>query len=854
MIIIRVGNVSLVVEGELPPDAKAEVQKALSYVVPGFKFMDQYKRSQFTNRPWDGTVTVARPLRSHAHALSVPTGLLHYVRGILSARSVPYSVLDERVKVAPEAGWSVEGLSLRDYQQKVADDGLNRGRGIMQMATGGGKTECVVWMTANAATFPAMFYVNSCDLLEQTYDRFQKYVRRDGQPVAIGRVGAGHFDIQPITVATVQTCERALCGTYSKYDFDDFNAEDDTDLDEKQKAQLKDLIQSAPFAYVDECFSYHTPVRLANGKKRMIGALVNEKFGGEVVSFNFGTMKFEPRKVIGWVRKPPDHPLVHIRLGNVAGITCTNNHVFYTTRGKVKAGKLRRGDAVISSLQDKRAVQALSEEGRQVILGSSLGDGSIQFGNPKSVGARFVTTHCKEQKEYLNYKYSFLDKLSVPSTPIKSGYTGRQEPRNSTRSSPEIAAIGKMPKEKRVSMLDWLGLAMWYFDDGSYGRKSGSIATCAATDVVMDALVARFKKLGVKATAHKKRDKRNRLVYITTAGMRIFAEKIARFCPPCLRYKLPVEFRKEPLCTPRPGPEYGVMSVIGVKPTSLARENYKNERDVYCLTVESNHNFVAGGSVVQNCHHVSCDTIQHILGNSKSARLRFGGSASPWRDDGLDILIEAAFGRKFCEIKASFLIERGFLRPPKITFNHFRQALGPAGNFNAHYTKYVVENAQRNDWIAKKALDFMSKGLPTIILVKWVKHAEILADLIPGCEILAGSGESRKNPKKRKAVLDRMRSKELLCIVATTLLDEGVDVPSANAGIFAGGGKSSTRELQRVGRFIRVDPDDPAKDKAWIEEFMDHTQWLSHHARTRRKILETEPAFEISDNRATMSV
>lgn len=109
------------------------------------------------------------------------------------------------------------------------------------------------------------------------------------------------------------------------------------------------------------------------------------------------------------------------------------------------------------------------------------------------------------------------------------------------------------------------------------------------------------------------------------------------------------------------------------------------------------------------------------------------------------------------------------------------------------------------------------------------------------------------NPKARKEKLDKMRARDLMCIIGTSLLDEGVDVPAAGAGIFAGGGKSSTRELQRVGRFIRKDPADAEKDCAYIEEFFDHTKWLSHHAKARRKILETEKEFEIGDNRATLA-
>lgn len=506
---IRLGNVSLTLEGDLDTAVADEIRKTLSYVVPGHEFMARYKQDQIIaartgKTPWDGTKTVARWKSGNIIA---PTGLFSYVREIFQKHGIQYQILDERPMPVKSSGWSTEGLTLRDYQVGPCQESLNRQRGVIQAGTGSGKTPMMVHIMAEAAALPAMFYVTSTDLLIQARDYFTRYMRHNGQPVKIGIVGGGHFDLQTITMCTVQTAERALAGLYTKYDYDDYDEDDDASLDEKQKISLNDFIRSCQMFCIDEC------------------------------------------------------------------------------------------------------------------------------------------------------------------------------------------------------------------------------------------------------------------------------------------------------------------------------------------------------------HHTSCDTVQTIISNSHAARYRFGMSASPWRDDGLDILIEAAFGRKICEIPSSLLIDKGHLVQPTIIFNHFTQALGPAGNFNAHYTRYVVENDVRNRFIAERAIEYsQNQGLPTIILVKWAKHANILADLIKDCEVLTSSGKKKKNPKKRKLVLDRMRSRELKCVIATTLLDEGVDVPSASVGIFAGGGKSSTRALQRVGRFIRPDPMVPDKKGAIIEEFWDHTKWLMYHAKIRKRIYQTEHRYVIEDNSETLKL
>jgi superfamily II DNA or RNA helicase len=85
---------------------------------------------------------------------------------------------------------------------------------------------------------------------------------------------------------------------------------------------------------------------------------------------------------------------------------------------------------------------------------------------------------------------------------------------------------------------------------------------------------------------------------------------------------------------------------------------------------------------VDECQHCSCQTIQTVMGQSYKARLRIGCSASPWRDDGLDILIEACFGKRLCDIDASFLIDNGYLIQPYIIFNHFKLDYGENDNFN----------------------------------------------------------------------------------------------------------------------------------------------------------------------------
>ena len=66
---------------------------------------------------------------------------------------------------------------------------------------------------------PFIFYVPSIDLLNQTKDEFEKFLRyKNGKKVKIGVIGDGKFDPQDITIMTIQTAVRSCGAKYIKYD------------------------------------------------------------------------------------------------------------------------------------------------------------------------------------------------------------------------------------------------------------------------------------------------------------------------------------------------------------------------------------------------------------------------------------------------------------------------------------------------------------------------------------------------------------------------------------------------------------------------------------------------------------
>jgi len=92
------------------------------------------------------------------------------------------------------------------------------------------------------------------------------------------------------------------------------------------------------------------------------------------------------------------------------------------------------------------------------------------------------------------------------------------------------------------------------------------------------------------------------------------------------------------------------------------------------------------------------------------------------------------------------------------------------------------------------------------------------------------------------SVLDALRDGSQKVVIATTLADEGLDIPGLDVLILAGGGKSETRALQRIGRALRKTEE---KTGAIVVDFLDEARFLEDHSQRRLEIYRTEALFDI---------
>jgi superfamily II DNA or RNA helicase len=227
---------------------------------------------------------------------------------------------------------------------------------------------------------------------------------------------------------------------------------------------------------------------------------------------------------------------------------------------------------------------------------------------------------------------------------------------------------------------------------------------------------------------------------------------------------------------------------------------------------------------------LAADTV-FALANSIPADRKYGFSASPWRDDGADLMIEAAAGPILYRVGTSELVRGGYLMPPIIrevdTTGWWRAKAWDNSQFSTVYKHEIVENDVRNARIAEIVNELV---VPTLVLVKQIAHGYRLQQLIPESLFLSG-----KDPGKERAdAYQQLRDGERRVVICSTVADQGIDIPHLGALVLCGAGKSTARHLQRIGRVTRPSP---GKKAALVVDFRDtFHRWFRKHADARREI------------------
>lgn len=251
---------------------------------------------------------------------------------------------------------------------------------------------------------------------------------------------------------------------------------------------------------------------------------------------------------------------------------------------------------------------------------------------------------------------------------------------------------------------------------------------------------------------------------------------------------------------------------------------------------------------------IICDECQHCCGSPTrvtqfykvmsrlSARYKFGLTATPHRNDGLDRSMTALLGDIICEVSkaevAGTTCPVAIRQMPTGWIPDYDAVLMADGAINyAALVNSMTQDAERFEVVQKQIEECVQAG-PTMVLASRVEYLQRLADALgEGALCLSGAGNGKAAKQVRENALTDLDQGRLKCILATyALAKEGLDVPHLKYLILATPEKDETTVIQSVGRVGRkAEGKDVGTVFDMVDSFGMYKGWAKKRAALYRK-------------------
>ncbi len=367
------------------------------------------------------------------------------------------------------------------------------------------------------------------------------------------------------------------------------------------------------------CLHRDSAVLMADGSYRRIIDLVRAKSTEEVMTVGSDN-KLTKRHINGWhTNKLSGRKLINIR-GQKSRLTrgcqkrnswVTEDHPILTPDGWKKAGELKTGDKIITSLPYP------NEKQTQLLIGTLLADMSCT--NPY-FRSRLSLAHCEHQNEWFTTKINALKDFDWTPRRRNIRLNGKEFPMDyaQTKSWASLNEFREAfyPDGTKHPPLDLIRkyfsprlLATWYMDNGNIEnrepnernrRPAAAITTCGFQVDEVEKLVLLLREKGfdvnsVSAGLNSKGELKKDLNFTVEGSKKLF-DYIAPYIVPCMRYKLPYYYQEyNPALW-----DLGKADLF-IDEIEVSEDTPPSAQTVYCIDVEETHNFITAGIVVHNC-------------------------------------------------------------------------------------------------------------------------------------------------------------------------------------------------------------------------------------------------------------
>ena len=699
-------------------------------------------------------------------------GSLSFPRGFISGALdiTGWNIgFENRRRTLPEIDFKFTG-ELRPYQVEAFRDLKQKDFGVLEALMGSGKTVIALAVIA-ARCQPTLILVHNKELLYQWRDRIAEFLG-----VNAGLVGDGKFDIQPITVAIINSA----------------------------KKHLDDLPDHFGQIVVDECFVAGTLVDGVPIEKIQVGDFVD--------SYNHVAGIIEKKKVLQ-IFKHKRSALFSVKIQGKEPIVCTKNHPFYTPRGYLTADKLTSKLSVLCidnqlvNLEDngetKSSYRKLLRLWRACRMQGQKALGNIFGQSQRRDSVLLKKMFCSPKKRKAQRSYDLF-------TEIQQGVCLRthEEEQSNVQPCHRGKNEGRQKNKWYAKCLVWQ--AWWQWTAHTFSNSFGYVFGLADGGGYQDRAYSGRERIPDKLQGGR-------------------GERKTKDCDRGGRQRTQPKKEEVTRSKERTKTQWlGVESVEIYKRAGGERSpNLPSENHVYNLEVEDNNNYFVDGILVHNCHRTPATMFSEVV-QAFDCKYMLGLSATPYRRDGLTNLIHWFVGDLTHKIDPVELQDTESVLIPEIRTRE-------TGFNYQKLLSLIVVNEDRNNMIVQDVLFEAKRPGTALVVSDRIEHCEILFDqlrLAPGIgyeiEMLTG----QLKPKERSSVVEDIRAGKVKVVIATIqLIGEGFDCPGLSSLFLATPIKFSGRLIQVVGRILR-----PADGKTpRVYDYQDPVGPLFASAKAREK-------------------
>jgi superfamily II DNA or RNA helicase len=197
-------------------------------------------------------------------------------------------------------------------------------------------------------------------------------------------------------------------------------------------------------------------------------------------------------------------------------------------------------------------------------------------------------------------------------------------------------------------------------------------------------------------------------------------------------------------------------------------------------------------------HNIAAATFDKLFRELRFAYKVIGLSATPFRNDGRDVVIESHAGQKLINLDIVWGWQNGFLAKPlfctrkiKTTGKDYRDKL-------KSYKEHVLKQGLMNDTIIKDIKNALNKGKKVLCLVSEVEHGKLISEAT-GLKLATGQ------VKGSRELVNELNNDEIPGLIGTdSFIGEGTDTRKVDVLILANFVAARGKVMQNIGRGTRI--------------------------------------------------